>query len=179
MKTFKEYSIQYWTDEEFDKILKLSDDKLLEFAFSGIKNEEVFKYLIEYDSVIWLEAGIVSAAKKLNEKVVSVSQRKKMARRMSKMMRSKSFQTKKKRMALRMKDAGKLALIARKKTVQMFRNKFYPTYRDMALQQRVKVDQIIMQRYGKKIDKIAKKMMIKLKKLEVERVKKARASQDA
>ena len=115
----------------------------------------------------------------LDEKVVSVIQRKKMARRMSKMMRSKSFQAKKKRMALRMRDAGKLALIARKKVIQQFRDKFYPTYRDMALQQRVKVDQIIMSRYSAKIDKFAKKMAIKLKKLEVERVKKARASQDA
>ena len=114
----------------------------------------------------------------LAEKVVSVLQRKKMARRMSKMMRSKSFQAKKKRMALRMRDAGKLAVIARKKTIQMFRDKFYPTYKDMALQQRVKVDQVIMSRYSKKIDKIAKKMAIKLKKLEVERVKKARAQQD-
>ena len=115
----------------------------------------------------------------LKEKTVSVVQRKKMARRMSKMQRSKSFQAKKKRMALRVRDAGKLALIARKKTIQMFRDKFYPTYRDMALQQRVKVDQLLMARYSKKIDKISKKMAIKLKKDEVERVKKARAQQDA
>ena len=34
-----------------------------------------------------------------------------------------------------------------------------------------------MQKYGKKIAKIAKKLAIKLKKAEVERVKKARAAQ--
>ena len=39
--------------------------------------------------------------------------------------------------------------------------------------------EIIMSRYSKKIDKISKKMAIKLKKLEVERVKKARAKEDA
>ena len=58
----------------------------------------------------------------------------------------------------------------------MFRDKFYPTYKEMALAQRVKVDQIIQQRFGPKIDKISKKMAIKLKKLEVERVKKVKAA---
>tara|TARA_B100001175_G_C19447058_1_gene609307 strand:- start:97 stop:468 length:372 start_codon:yes stop_codon:yes gene_type:complete len=112
----------------------------------------------------------------LEEKTVSVLQRKKAARRMSKLQRSASFQAKKKRTALRIRDAGKLAVIARKKTIQMFRDKFYPTYKEMALAQRVKVDQIIQQRFGPKIDKISKKMAIKLKKLEVERVKKVKAA---
>jgi hypothetical protein len=50
----------------------------------------------------------------------------------------------------------------------------------MSLHQRVKTDQLIMTRFGKKIDKIAKKMIIKLKKTELERVKQARANlQDA
>ena len=112
----------------------------------------------------------------LEEKTVSVLQRKKAARRMSKLQRSASFQAKKKRTALRIRDAGKLAVIAKKKTIQMFRDKFYPTYKEMALAQRVKVDQIIQQRFGPKIDKISKKMAIKLKKLEVERVKKVKAA---
>ena len=42
---------------------------------------------------------------------------------------------------------------------------------------RVKVDQLIMQKYGKKIDKISKKFAIKLQKAEIERVKKAREAQ--
>ena len=44
----------------------------------------------------------------------------------------------------------------------------------MALQQKVKIDQRIMQRYGPKIDKISKKMVLKLKKTEGERIKSAR-----
>ena len=112
----------------------------------------------------------------LEERTVSVLQRKKAARRMAKLQRSASFQAKKKRTALRIRDAGKLAVIARKKTIQMFRDKFYPTYKEMALAQRVKVDQIIQQRFGPKIAKISKKMAIKLKKLEVERVKKVKAA---
>ena len=40
-------------------------------------------------------------------------------------------------------------------------------------------NQLIMQRYGPKIDKISKKMVIKLKRDEIERVKKAKAAYNA
>ena len=109
--------------------------------------------------------------------VASVTQRKKLARRMAKMAKSSVIQMKKKRAMLRIRNPAKLALLARKKTIQKFRDKFYPGYKDMGLQQRVKVDQMVMQKYGKKIDKISKKMAMKLKKTEVERVKKAREKQ--
>ena len=112
----------------------------------------------------------------LYEAVASVLQRKKLARRMAKMAKMPAIKMKKKRAALRMRTPGKLALLARKKTIQKFRDKFYPTYGGMALQQRVIVDNRIMQKYGKKIDKVAKKLLMKLKKTEIERVKKARAS---
>ena len=115
--------------------------------------------------------------KDLYEAVMGVKQRKKMARRMVKMGKSKIVQAKKKRAALRMRNPAKLAILARKKAIQMMRDKFYPAYKTMALAQRVKVDQVIMQKYGKKIAKIAKKLTIKLKKAEIERVKKARAAQ--
>ena len=116
----------------------------------------------------------------INERVVSVVQRKKMARRMAKMAKSSSFKMKKKKSMLRMRNPAKLAMVARKKTIQMFRDKFYPSYKDMSLQQKVKIDQLVMAKYGKKIDKISKKMAMKLKKTELERVKKARANlQDA
>ena len=78
-----------------------------------------------------------------------------------------------------MRNPAKLAMAARKKTIQSFRDKFYPTYGDMSLQQRVKIDQLIMVKYGKKIDKIAKKTAMKLKKTELERIKKARAKLNA
>ena len=114
--------------------------------------------------------------KEFDEAVASVLQRKKLARRMSKMARSPAMKMKKKRAALRMRTPGKLALLARKKTIQKFRDKFYPTYGGMALQQRVIVDNKIMQKYGPKIDKISKKLLMKLKKTEMERVKKNRAA---
>ena len=109
--------------------------------------------------------------------VMGVKQRKQMARRMAKMGKSKIVQAKKKKAALRMRNPAKLAVLAKKKAMQMMRDKFYPAYKTMAVAQRVKVDQVIMQKYGKKIAKIAKKLAIKLKKTEVERVKKARATQ--
>ena len=115
--------------------------------------------------------------KDIYEAVMGVQQRKKAARRMAKMGKSKIVQAKKKRAALRMRNPAKLALLARKKAIQMMRDKFYPAYKNMGIAQRVKVDQVIMQKYGKKIDKISKKLAIKLQKTEIERVKKAREAQ--
>ena len=111
----------------------------------------------------------------INERVVSVAQRKKQARRMAKMARSPAIQAKKRKAMLKMRNPSKLAQVARKKTIQAFRDKFYPQYNNSSLQQRVKIDQMVMAKYGKKIDKLAKKMVVKLKKKELERVKIARA----
>ena len=114
--------------------------------------------------------------KYLYKKLVSVTQRKKMARRMSKLAKSPAFQMKKQRAMLKRRNPAKLAQVARKKTIQSFRDKFYPGYKNMSLQQKVKTDQLIMQKYGTKIDKISKKAAMKLAKLEVERIKDARDS---
>ena len=113
----------------------------------------------------------------LYEAVSSVVQRKKQSRRMSKMAKSPVIQMKKKRAMLKMRNPAKLNILARKKTIQSFRDKFYPSYGEMSLQQRVKVDQMIMQKYGTKIDKISKKAAKVLQKQEVERVKKAKEAQ--
>ena len=109
-------------------------------------------------------------------KKVDVVQRKKQARRMAKMAKSASFQMKKKKAALRIRNPAKLQVVARKQVIKSFRDKFYPNYDQMSLQQRVVVDQKLNQKYGKKMDKMTKKAVMKLKKLEVERVKKARAA---
>ena len=112
--------------------------------------------------------------------VATVVQRKKLQRRMAKIAKSPVVQMKKKRAALRMRNPAKLNILARKKTIQKFRDKFYPSYNEMSLQQRVKVDQMIMQKYGTKIDKISKKVAKQLQKDEIERVKKAKeAMKDA
>ena len=93
---------------------------------------------------------------------------------MAKMARSAGFKLKKKRAKLRRRSPEKIAMIARKQAIKMIRDKFYPNYSNMAFAQRVKIDQIMMQRYGKKIDKIAKKKAMILKKGESERIAKAK-----
>ena len=112
-------------------------------------------------------------------RVVSVSQRRKQARRMAKIARSAAVQAKKKRARLKTRSTAKLAQLARKKTIQKFRDKFYPQYNDVSLQQKVKIDQMIMAKHGQKIDKIAKKALVQLRKKELDRVKQARAAKDA
>ena len=96
---------------------------------------------------------------------------------MAKIAKSPVTQMKKKRAALKIRPPAKLALLARKKTIKSFRDKFYSSYKEMSLQQRVKVDQMVMQKYGVKIDKISKKVAKQLQKDEIERVKKAKEAQ--
>ena len=108
--------------------------------------------------------------------VMSVSARKKLARRMAKLQKSPAFQMKKKKSALRMRDSAKLLVVARKKLMQGYRDKFFPDYKNQPVQRRTMIDQQIMQKYGKKIDKFSKKAAMKLRALEPERIKKARAA---
>lgn len=106
----------------------------------------------------------------LDERVVSAVQRKKLARRMSKLAKSSAFQAKKKRTLMRIRSSVKLLSAAKKKTVMAFRLKLYPGYKDMAMPQKVKADQVVLQRFGAKIDKVAKKTARKMKAKEVERI---------
>ena len=110
------------------------------------------------------------------EKKVDVTQRKKLARRMSKLAKSSAFQFKKRKAMLRMRNPAKLAIVARKKAIQSFRDKFYPGYSSMSIQQKVKVDQMVMQKYGKKIDKVSKRLAKNLQKDEITRGTQASAS---
>ena len=111
----------------------------------------------------------------LDERVVSIAQRKKQARRMAILAKSSAFIRKKKRTMMRIRNSAKLLLVAKKQTLMNFRKKLYPNYKDMAIPQKVKADQIIMQRFGAKIDKVAKKVAMKLKAKESERVAKLKA----
>jgi len=106
----------------------------------------------------------------LDERVVSAVQRKKLARRMSKLAKSSAFQAKKKRTLKRIRSSAKLLSAAKKKTVMAFRLKLYPGYKNMAMPQKVKADQVVLQRFGAKIDKVAKKTAKKMKAQEVKRI---------
>ena len=85
--------------------------------------------------------------------------------------RSSAFQAKKKRSLMRIRDISKLQVIARKKVIQGIRDKFYQDYKNMSIQQRVKIDQQINQKYGAKIAKLTTKMVRVLKGKEAARVK--------
>ena len=112
--------------------------------------------------------------RELYTEVMSIATRKKMARRMIKLARSPAVKAKKARAKLRVRGTDKLIVIARKQAIKAIKLKKFPTYNEMSLQQRIKVDQIVQQKYGKMVDKVVRKKMAKLKSSEVARVKKAR-----
>jgi hypothetical protein len=113
------------------------------------------------------------------KKTADITQRRKQARRMRLLSKQSGFKMKKKRTLMKVRDVGKITKAAKKQTIKMFRNKLYPNYNDMSISAKVKADQIVMQRFGQKIDKIAKKTAMKLRAAEPERVQKFRASQQA
>ena len=112
--------------------------------------------------------------KELYTEVMSVATRKKMARRMKKLARSPAVKMKKARTRLKVRSTAKLAIVARKQALKTIKLKYYPTYDEMPMAQRIKVDQKIQQKYGKIIDKMVKKKMTALKSSEVARVAKAK-----
>ena len=109
-------------------------------------------------------------------RVISKAQRKKIGLRMKRMAKSSAFKAKKARMKLKVASPAKIAVKARKAAKKVILNKFYKNYDNMSVMQKVKIDQIIQQKYSGAIDKIAKKSLIKVKKKELQRVKDARAA---
>ena len=91
--------------------------------------------------------------------------------------KSSAFQAKKKRTMMKVRDSTKLLVVARKQTLKTFRNRLYPDYDQMPMAQKVKADQLVMKKYGAKIDKVSKKVAMKLKSKEVERIANLKASQ--
>ena len=118
--------------------------------------------------------------RELYTEVMSVATRKKMARRMKKLSRSPAVKAKKARTKLRVRSTDKLIVVARKQALKALKLKKFPTYNEMPMAQRIKVDQKIQQKFSKSIDKIVRKKMTKLKSSEMKRVKKAKeAKKDA
>ena len=113
------------------------------------------------------------------KKTADITQRRKQARRMRLISKQSGFQMKKKRTLMKVRDTSKITKSARKQTIKMFRKKVYPNYDDMSISAKVKADQIVMKRFGQRIDKITKRAAMKLRAAEPARVKKFRASQQA
>ena len=114
-------------------------------------------------------------------KVISKAQRRKMALRLKKLVKSSAFKKKVQKSKLRIANPAKQRVKAAKMAKQKVIDKYYPKYKEMGLAQRVKTDQIIQTKYGGMIAKLTMKLGKVVKKKELAKVKKAREAmkQDA
>lgn len=114
----------------------------------------------------------------VERKALSVSQRRKMALRMRKMMKNPAVQAKIARQKKKLATTSKIQQRANKAAKQIIIKKFAgmdkQDYANLPLMQRQALDDRIVSKKGAAIKKIAKKLMIKMKKDELERLKKAR-----
>ena len=115
---------------------------------------------------------LVSTIKEL--RVISVAQRRKIGRRMARLAKTSAFKAKKERAMKKIASPMKQRIKANKMAKKLIIKKFYKNYYNMSPMQRMKTDQLIKSKYGAAIDKIAKRSLIKVKKGEIEKVKKAR-----
>ena len=113
-------------------------------------------------------------------KVINKAQRRKMALRLKRLVKSPAFKKKVEKSKLRIANPAKQKVKAAKLAKQKVIDKYYPKYKEMGLAQRVKIDQLIQTKYSGMINKLTMKLAKVVKKKEIEKVKKARqAKQDA
>ena len=113
-------------------------------------------------------------------KVINKAQRRKMALRLKRLVKSPAFKKKVEKSKLRIANPAKQKVKAAKLAKQKVIDKYYPKYKQMGLAQRIKIDQLIQQKYSGMINKLTMKLARVVKKKEIEKVKKARqAKQDA
>ena len=105
--------------------------------------------------------------------------RRKMARRMKLLAKRTSTKMKKKRMRTRRRSDSALATMAQKqaKMAVIKRSMGNVDYKELPLQKRIQIDQKIVARKRKVIDKIAKKLLRGLKAGESKRIAKAKEAQ--
>ena len=114
-------------------------------------------------------------------RVINKAQRRKMALRLKKLTKSAAFKKKVEKSKLRVASPAKQRVKAAKMAKQTVIDKYYPKYKSMGIPQRIKIDQMIQQKYGGMIAKLTMKLGKVVKKKEIEKVKKAREAmkQDA
>lgn len=116
------------------------------------------------------------------KKTVSLATRRKMARRMAKLTKSSAFKAKvaRKRKKLATPDMlHKRALKQAKGIIlKKFANVDRKAYMELTPAQRIELDNRITSKKGPAIQKIAKKLLVKLKKQELERLKKVKSGGD-
>ena len=82
--------------------------------------------------------------------------------------------SKKEKSKRRIAPPEKILMKARKMAKQKILKKRFPRYSELGVNQKIKVDQIIQQRYSGGIAKLAKKLMKVVRRKEIEKVKRAR-----
>ena len=114
-------------------------------------------------------------------RVINKAQRRKMALRLKKLVKSSAFQKKVQKSKLRVANPAKQRVKAAKLAKQKVIDKYYPKYKEMGLAQRVKTDQLIQTKYSGMIAGLSKKLLKVVARKEKEKVKKAREAmkQDA
>ena len=104
-----------------------------------------------------------------------MQQRRKMARRMKLLEKKSSTKIKKKRAKIRRRDPDALQAIAKRQAKMMvIKRSLGPAvnYKELPIQKRIQIDQQIVAKKRKVIDKISKKLLRQLKAGEGERIKK-------
>ena len=107
-------------------------------------------------------------------KLISKAQRRKIALRMKRLVKTASFKKKVERSKRKIANFAKQKVKAAKMAKQKVLDKFYPKYKEMSLAARVKIDQILQTKYGSLINKMTQKLGKVVKKKEIEKVRKAR-----
>ena len=107
--------------------------------------------------------------------------RRKMARRMKLLARKASVKMKKQRMLTRRRSPDALRRSAQRQAKQMVIKRALGNvdYKELPIQKRIQIDQKIVAKKRKVIDKIAKKLLLKIKAKEPARVKAAKAAKKA
>ena len=104
-----------------------------------------------------------------------MQQRRKMGRRMKMLARKSSTKIKKKRAKIKRRDPDALQAIAKRQAKMMvIKRSLGPSvnYKELPIQKRIQIDQTIVAKKRKVIDKISKKLLRQLKAGEGERIKK-------
>ena len=109
-------------------------------------------------------------------RVIGKAQRRKIARRMARLVKTAGFKKKVERSKRKIASFAKQKVKAAKLAKQKVIDKYFPTYNSMSLPQRVKTDQKIQAKYGGMINKLSVKLMRVVKKKEIEKVKAFRQS---
>ena len=104
-------------------------------------------------------------------RVIGKAQRRKIARRMARLVKTSAFKKKVERSKRKIASVAKQKVKAAKLAKQKVIDKYFPSYNSMGLAQRVKADQKIQARYGGLINGLSVKLMKVVKKKEIEKVK--------